>query len=319
MEEQLEQCNEDLKWNLNYEFTGEQHSRTKFIIYKIENTISGTVYIGQTRRMLWKRWQDYRNDLLKPIQVDKRSGSNIKLKRSVQKHYKKERNLNFLQFSIVEVLDVSLLTTEEEKQLKLDEREQVHIKEYRKLFGKRKVCNVLDGGRTHVFTEENRKTMGESQKAFYGTKKGERKKQQLKEIFAGSGNPMYGKKQTEESIRKNRESNIGKQSGENNAMFGKHHTEETKNKVSLANKGKVSKRKGTKCPQMSGLKNPSAKVYDLSLNPLVSPTGEEFMKVECLENFCRERGLLSSKMSQVISGKSRTHKGWRLAGNKASN
>jgi group I intron endonuclease len=307
------QGDEKLKWNLDYEFSGEQHSRTRFIIYKIENTISKNVYIGQTRRELKERWADYKRDLLKPVHIDKRSGSNIKLKRSVQKHYKKEGNLDFLKFSIVEVVDVSSLASDDEKRLRLDQREQELIKEYRKLHGGRKVCNVLDGGRTHVFTEEDRKTMSESQKAFYESEAGKRRINRLKEENAGEGNPMYGKKQSEESNRKNSESNIGKQAGENNAMYGRHHSEEAKNKVSQANKGRPSKRKGTSCSKIAGMKNPSAKIYDLSLNPLISPTGEQFLRIECLEDFCRAHSLLSCKMSEVLRSKRPSHKGWRLS------
>ena len=302
-----------LAWDFNYEFNGEHQSKTKYVIYKIENTISKNVYIGQTRRELRFRWADYKRDLLKAVNIDKRSGSNIKLKRSVQKHYKKEGNLDFLKFSIVEVVDVSSLASDDEKRLRLDQREQELIKEYRKLHGGRKVCNVLDGGRTHIFTEEDRKTMSESQKAFYESEAGKRRIKRLKENNSGEGNPMYGKKQTEESNKKNSESNIGKQAGENNAMYGRHHSDEAKNKVSLANKGRPSKRKGTSCPKIAGLKNPSAKIYDLSLNPLMSPSGELFLRVECLEDFCRAHGLMSCKMSEVLRNKRPSHKGWRLS------
>jgi len=302
----------EVVWNFDYEFNGQSQWQTKYIIYKIENTISKNVYIGQTRRELRKRWAVYKNDLLKPIQVDKRAGSNIKLRNSVQKHYKKEGNLEFLKFSIVEILDVSSFITDDEKRLKLDEREQCLIKEYRKLYGKNKVYNVLDGGRTHIYTEEERKTMCETRKAFYETEEGKLKKKKLSEKFSGEGNPMYGKKQTEESNKKNSESNLCKQAGKNNAMYGRHHSEEAKNKVSLANKGRPSKRKGTAYPRMAGMKNPSAKIFDLSLNPLVSPVGEEFLRIECLEDFCRAHNLLSGKMSTVISGKRPSHKGWRL-------
>lgn len=299
-------------WDFNYEFNGEQQSKTKYVIYKIENTISNKVYIGQTRRELRKRWAVYRRDLLKPVQVDKRSGSNIMLKCSVQKHFKKEGNLEFLKFSIVEILDVSLLATEEERRLRLDEREQALIKEYRKLYGKNNVFNVLDGGRTHVYTEENRKTISEARKAYYKSEKGKLRILKLKIENAGEGNPMYGKKQTEESNRKNRESNIGKQAGENNAMYGRRHSKEAKNKISLVNKGRPSKRKGTTCPHLAGMNNPSAKIFDLSLNPLVSPEGEEFLRIECLEDFCRAHDLRSAKMSSVLRGKRKSHKGWRL-------
>ena len=33
-----EPITKDLVWNLDYEFNGEQQSKTKYVIYKIENT-----------------------------------------------------------------------------------------------------------------------------------------------------------------------------------------------------------------------------------------------------------------------------------------
>ena len=51
---------------------------------------------------------------------------------------------------------------------------------------------------------------------------------------SGENHPMFGKHHTEESKRKNRESNLGKPS----AFKGKKHTEETRKKISIANKGK---------------------------------------------------------------------------------
>ena len=93
-----------LNWNLNYTFNNGQHSRTKYVIYLITNTISQKYYIGQTRRFLFKRWADYKNDLLKPINTEKKSGSNIKLKRSVQKLFKKQGNVDFLKFSMAPLI-----------------------------------------------------------------------------------------------------------------------------------------------------------------------------------------------------------------------
>jgi hypothetical protein len=76
-------------------------------------------------------------------------------------------------------------------------------------------------------------------------------------VMAGLGNPMFGKKHSEESKRKMSNSHKGKipwnfgkvlsethranisksNSGENNFMFGKTHSEESKNKISNQNKG----------------------------------------------------------------------------------
>ena len=47
----------------------------------------------------------------------------------------------------------------------------------------------------------------------------------------GENHPMWGRKHTEESKRKNSESNKVSCAGENNGMFGKHHSEETRKKI----------------------------------------------------------------------------------------
>lgn len=44
---------------------------------------------------------------------------------------------------------------------------------------------------------------------------------------------------------------------------------------------------------------------------VTDPEGNEFT-VSNLAKFCRENDLLNSKMSQVASGKRRTHKGWKV-------
>jgi hypothetical protein len=47
----------------------------------------------------------------------------------------------------------------------------------------------------------------------------------------GENHPMWGRKHSEESKRKNSESNKLATSGEKNGMFGKHHNEETRKKI----------------------------------------------------------------------------------------
>lgn len=48
----------------------------------------------------------------------------------------------------------------------------------------------------------------------------------------GEDNPFYGKRHTEESKKKMRESTVGVYAGESNPMYGKHHTKETRDKMS---------------------------------------------------------------------------------------
>ena len=46
----------------------------------------------------------------------------------------------------------------------------------------------------------------------------------------------------------------------------------------------------------------------------VAPDGTEYRDVHNLSAFCREHGLLVSKMAQVAAGKRKQHKGWRKVG-----
>lgn len=341
----------EIIWNFDYEFNGNLCSETRFIIYKIENKISGTVYIGQTRRELRKRWADYKKDLLKPIEVKNRKGSNLKLKRSVQKHYSEQGNINFLWFSIVEVVDVSLLTTDEEKQKLLNEREQSVIKEYRLLYGRDKVCNVLDGGRQHVWTEEEKIKNIEFQKEFWSspkgieitTKKSKKQSESLKEFYQTEEGlklkKLHKEKlksfyQTEDGIMLKRKiSEVNKQSfdekyglekslekkkqmsllqsGKGNVFYGKTHKEESKKKMSAARKG-TNLSQEQKNKISASLKGKTAKIHDFSLNPLVSPDGVVYNNVFNMKQFCKENNLSAGSLFLVISGKRKSHKSWHL-------
>lgn len=293
-----------ITWNFNYEFNGGHHSRTKHIIYKIENILSSKIYIGQTRRMLHQRWNDYKYNLLTPIKKEKYDGSNIKLKHSVQKHYKKTNNVDFLKFSIIEIIESNDSTMIEEINEKLSKREIYWINEYRKMYGTNKVCNVLNGGTNHIITNDDKNKISESKKRFYQTETGIQLRKKL-------SNVQKGRKRTEEEKQKMSKSRKGLLTGEKhplfgktgalNPMFGKKHSEESKQKMSDNKKG-----------LNSGLQHQYARIYDLSLNPLVSPIGEKFSKIECLSSFCKEQNLHTTHLRNVFKGKNKSHKGWKL-------
>lgn len=81
-------------------------------------------------------------------------------------------------------------------------------------------ANFTTGGEGisgYVYTEEQRNLMSESRK--------------------GSKHPLWGKKHSEESKRKNSESNKSSCAGEKNGMFGKHHSEETRKKIGDSERG----------------------------------------------------------------------------------
>ena len=291
-----------LKWNFDYTYNNEHHSETCNVIYKIENTLSGKIYVGQTKRELRKRWRDYKYDLLRPLQLKKRYGSNIKLKRSVQKYYKKTGDVQFLKFSIIEVLNCENLDQAAIEKL-LQERERYHILEYRKINGN-KVCNVLDGAIVRSFSIDGRNNISDAKKKYYTTEEGKKLKEKLKAI-------RLGKKASDDVKTKMSESHKGLFAGEKhplygkvgslNPMYGKRHSQDAINKIKQNRKGKA-----------SGKSNHNTKLYDLSSNPLISPNGEVFVEIFSLNAFCKQYGLQTTHMRNLMKGKNKTHKGWRL-------
>jgi len=80
-------------------------------------------------------------------------------------------------------------------------------------------------------TEEHIRKIIETKKKNDCLKHSDEWKRKHSEKMKGSGNPMFGKHQSEESKKKNRESNLGIHDGEKNHFYGKHHSDETKKKM----------------------------------------------------------------------------------------
>jgi hypothetical protein len=90
-----------------------------------------------------------------------------------------------------------------------------------------RIVNISDGGEGTTGwapTEETKRKIGEANKH---TPKA-----------SGERHGMYGKKHSEESLVKMRESQKGLRAGERHPMFGKNHTEEARAKVAESKKGK---------------------------------------------------------------------------------
>lgn len=302
-------CKKQLHWNFDYCFMGEHHSRSKNVIYKIENTISGKVYIGQTRRMLFQRWMDYKHNLLRPIKKTRSIGTNLKLKNSVQKHYQETGDVDFLHFSIVEIVDVSGVSSETEIGELLNIREMFHINQVRIQKGNVNVCNVVSSNRNYTYTDDVREKISAAKKQFYQTEEGMELRKRIsswrtgvkasaetrrkiseghKGVLAGKNHPSYGK------------------TGPLSKSFGKTHTAEAREKISAARKGKYNLEN-----------NHLSKLFDLSNDPLVSPSGEMFYFIFSLNHFCAQYGLGRSHMRNLINKKPGfySHKGWRLKSN----
>ena len=60
----------------------------------------------------------------------------------------------------------------------------------------------------------------------------------------------------------------------------------------------------------SGMENHRSKVYQDFL--LQAPDGTTYSKIECLMEFCRNKGIHYQHMGDVLTGKRKSHKGWHL-------
>lgn len=126
------------------------------IIYKITNTVDGKIYIGQTVRSFWERYEGHLENT-----------KNRHLKRAIQKY-------GVDAFEIVEVLDAA--ETKEE----LDAKEQYYIALYRsneRQYG----YNIADGGHRGKQADETRKLIGDAQRGEKNHMYGKR----------GKDNPRY--------------------------------------------------------------------------------------------------------------------------------
>ncbi len=93
----------------------------------------------------------------------------------------------------------------------------------------------------------------------------------MSKIKQGRNNPMYGRKHTEASKGKNRQSNIGLQAGVNNPMY---------------------------------------RVIMCSKEYLYKSPGNKYYFVIALNQFCANYDLTATLMSRLAAGKRKHHKGW---------
>ena len=97
------------------------------------------------------------------------------------------------------------------------------------------------------------------------------------------------------------------------------HSEEQKQKwskerknISFEERYGVSRAKEIKEKLKLITKGRNAKCFNLSNNPLVSPSGECFYEIRGLYEFCKTHGLHHRLIKEVINGKTKKHKGWHL-------
>ena len=183
------------------------------VIYKIENTVNGKCYIGQTVNSFNKRYWPSGEGIERVYKYHKYCKEyngyyNAHLLRSIEKY-------GFDSFIVDEEFDIAY------SKEKLNDLEKKYIKKFDCIDNG---YNNTEGGANGKYSEEVCKKISES----------------LKGKLCGENHPLYGKHHTEETRLKQSEAHKGKNCGENHYMYGKHLTEETKRKMSERMEGKHS-------------------------------------------------------------------------------
>lgn len=173
------------------------------LIYMVTNRINGKRYIGQTIKSLERRKGSHISEALT---VD----DNSHFHRALRKH-----EISNFDWEIVATCD---------NRVKLNSLEIFYIGYYNTFLGEG--YNLNAGGNGNLGFSPSVET---------------RKK--LSIANSGENNPMFGRKQSDESKKKMSTAVTGKRSGKNNVMFGKSHSDETRKKISAV---LVDKYKGEK-------------------------------------------------------------------------
>lgn len=211
-------------------------------IYKITNTHTNRVYIGQAKT-LKLRWSDHASSLR----------SNKHQNKFIQNDFNKclaeLGHEDFLVFSVLEVMKDS---TKEQRNKREEELIQEHYDNQHFCYNfKDTVCNGERSCRSNT-PEETRLKASVSMMQVWASKTDEERQLIADKISKA----QKGTKHSPERIEANSLAHLGQpawnkgltgtQAGSNHPMFGKHHTEEAKLKNSQAHKGKIPWNKGLK-------------------------------------------------------------------------
>lgn len=271
-------------------------------IYEIRNTYTNRKYIGQTIK-LKRRWnRGHKESLVRGVH------NNKFLQSDFNKCFKELGHTDFLEFHILE----ELLNMSPEIRA---ERELYWIKTQTQSYELYNAIQELDCH--YAMNDETKKKVSDSKKAYCQSEEGKAFISREAERRRGkSYEEQYGPERAAEIKNKIREDkliamnrpevkeNLRKQlTGKSfTERFGAEHAAEINKKKSLARKGKYT---GTDSPNMKTIENIQ----------LLSPSGELFTKVEGIKIFALAHGLTPNTFSELLAGKRKTHKGWRLINN----
>lgn len=214
-------------------------------IYIIKNKESGAYYIGSSKNISHRWWKHKR-----------RLNKNIHCNQYLQNSWNKYGEKSF-EFIVVEETDLQHLI----------EREQWWLDKAKSTSGILFNLTFIAGGGDTLTNHPNRKAIIEK----------------MSKITSGAGNPMYGRKHSEETKKRWSILRQGQFSGSKHPQYGKFLSEETKLKI--------------------------ANIKSKILWKFLSPT-KEIVEIRNLAKFCREHNLCNGAMGKVATGKATHHKGW---------
>jgi group I intron endonuclease len=297
---------------MEYKFEG---NSLKSGVYKIFNKINERIYIGSAKEFK-ERWKQHAKSL------------------ETNKHYNKFLQADYnkcgTEAFVFEVLEV--ISGDKQQRLSVEEH---YIKQY---FDKGDTCYNLRNcatsseGYGSKNPEETRRKMSEAAKKKWENEEYRQKMKQFSKQNGGwnrglkfpeqSGvnHPMYGKKHTEETINKIKETILhsGRKPWNKDitgytmppcsdekkeklriAHTGKTLSDETKKRISENRKGKN-----------AGKNSSGSKIYEGFI--LLAPDGTTYNRIECLTEFAKEHGLNMKCLWKLLKGKTPSTRGWRL-------
>lgn len=263
-------------------------------------------YVGQSWNVK-RRWSGYRNTNTKKKKLYALDNALLK--------YGQEK-------FTYEIID--LCSTQGE----MDSKEIFYIELYD---SKKNGYNIRDGGSHGKLSEETKRKLsfchtGEKNWT-YGKPRSADFKEKLSNAISGDKHYFYGKTRTDEYKREMSE----KLKGDRNGFYGKNHTEECKlimknkkfgKKLSVSHRNNISKANtGSNNPNFGRkhTKEEIDKIIEASrlrkwryLWILTDPQGN-IIYLKNLNYFCKLNNLLSSSFSNMLSGRLKTYKGWKVS------
>jgi group I intron endonuclease len=174
------------------------------IIYKVTNNTNGMIYIGQTSQTLEKRKNIHKYE-----------------SKHSKRHFCRAINKYGMEGFTWEII----FNCFDKKEM--DEMEKFFIANYKAYNYLYNLTDGGDGAFGYNHTEENKNKLS---KIMTGKIRSEEHCRNISKSKKGSKNPMFGKKQSSETINKRREKMIGHET-----------SKETRSKISLANNGRIRK------------------------------------------------------------------------------